>query len=497
MTPELDRLRLPVVAAPMFLISGPELVVAAAQAGVVGSFPAPTAARPTSSTPGCARSPRPASQGRPPRHLGAEPGHAPHATPASPRTSRSWPQHRAARRHHRARLAQAGDGDRARLRRHRHRRRRQHRRSPTRPSARASTGWPASRRAPAATPATSRRSRSSRRCASSSTASSPSAAASPTAPASPARSPPAPTWSTWAPASWPRPRAWRRTEYKQMVVDHGPDDLIVSSGVTGTDASWLRPSLVANGYDLDAHDAARPARATTPARPAHTALEGPLGRGPGPADHPRGRAHRHGGRPHGARVPRRRGATGPTGPGGRCGLDSSAGTVMRGWQIDTTGEPAEVMALRDLPEPEPGPGQVAVEVGACALSVPDLHARPRRAPGGDRDPGDPRGRARRPGPGRRCRGRLPGPRPARRRPRGHAARRPGRGRARGGGRPPPGPGRPRRRGRGRDVHRVPDRLVRPAPPRPPARGRVAPGPRRRRRGRLGGDPARRRGRCPA
>lgn len=41
-------------------------------------------------------------------------------------------------------------------------------------------------------------------------------------------------------------------EYKQMVVDHGPDDLIVSAAVTGTDASWLRPSLVANGYDLDA-----------------------------------------------------------------------------------------------------------------------------------------------------------------------------------------------------------------------------------------------------
>ncbi|MGN6609652.1 MAG: NAD(P)H-dependent flavin oxidoreductase [Jatrophihabitans sp.] len=40
-------------------------------------------------------------------------------------------------------------------------------------------------------------------------------------------------------------------EYKQMIVDHGVDDLIVSSAVTGTDASWLRPSLIANGYDLD------------------------------------------------------------------------------------------------------------------------------------------------------------------------------------------------------------------------------------------------------
>lgn len=35
-----DRLRLPVVAAPMFLVSGPELVVACCRAGVLGTFPA-------------------------------------------------------------------------------------------------------------------------------------------------------------------------------------------------------------------------------------------------------------------------------------------------------------------------------------------------------------------------------------------------------------------------------------------------------------------------
>lgn len=34
------RLKLPVIAAPMFLVSGPDLVVASCQAGVVGSFPA-------------------------------------------------------------------------------------------------------------------------------------------------------------------------------------------------------------------------------------------------------------------------------------------------------------------------------------------------------------------------------------------------------------------------------------------------------------------------
>lgn len=37
----LERLRLPIVAAPMFLISGPEMVIAAARAGIVGAFPTP------------------------------------------------------------------------------------------------------------------------------------------------------------------------------------------------------------------------------------------------------------------------------------------------------------------------------------------------------------------------------------------------------------------------------------------------------------------------
>jgi nitronate monooxygenase len=38
-----DGLRLPVFAAPMFLISGPDLVIAAARAGIVGAFPTPNA----------------------------------------------------------------------------------------------------------------------------------------------------------------------------------------------------------------------------------------------------------------------------------------------------------------------------------------------------------------------------------------------------------------------------------------------------------------------
>jgi len=39
--------------------------------------------------------------------------------------------------------------------------------------------------------------------------------------------------------------------YKQMLVDASVEDIIVSSGITGTAASWLKPSLRANGLDPD------------------------------------------------------------------------------------------------------------------------------------------------------------------------------------------------------------------------------------------------------
>src|SRR5688500_17226445 len=45
-------------------------------------------------------------------------------------------------------------------------------------------------------------------------------------------------------------------QYKQMVVDCGPDDVIVSAAITGTAASWLAPSLQACGMDLSALDGA-------------------------------------------------------------------------------------------------------------------------------------------------------------------------------------------------------------------------------------------------
>lgn len=45
--------------------------------------------------------------------------------------------------------------------------------------------------------------------------------------------------------------------YKRMVIDCGPDDLIVSAAVTGTPASWLKPSLEACGIDPAASKGAR------------------------------------------------------------------------------------------------------------------------------------------------------------------------------------------------------------------------------------------------
>ncbi len=39
--------------------------------------------------------------------------------------------------------------------------------------------------------------------------------------------------------------------YKQMIVDCGSDDLVVSAAITGTPASWLKPSLAVCGITLE------------------------------------------------------------------------------------------------------------------------------------------------------------------------------------------------------------------------------------------------------
>jgi NADPH2:quinone reductase len=45
---------------------------------------------------------------------------------------------------------------------------------------------------------------------------------------------------------------------------------------------------------------------------------------------------------------------------------------VKAWQVGTLGEPAGVMRLADVPDPEPGPGQVAVRVLASPANFPDV-----------------------------------------------------------------------------------------------------------------------------
>ncbi|GAC1587937.1 MAG: NADPH:quinone oxidoreductase family protein [Candidatus Velthaea sp.] len=45
---------------------------------------------------------------------------------------------------------------------------------------------------------------------------------------------------------------------------------------------------------------------------------------------------------------------------------------MRSWRVTELGEPANVLRLTDVPEPQPGPGQVLVQVDAAAVNFADL-----------------------------------------------------------------------------------------------------------------------------
>ncbi|MBL8929467.1 MAG: NADPH:quinone oxidoreductase family protein [Kineosporiaceae bacterium] len=51
---------------------------------------------------------------------------------------------------------------------------------------------------------------------------------------------------------------------------------------------------------------------------------------------------------------------------------SSIATSMQAWRVPAAGEPEQVMALQELPVPQPGPGQVLVEVWAGALNFADV-----------------------------------------------------------------------------------------------------------------------------
>jgi NADPH:quinone reductase-like Zn-dependent oxidoreductase len=45
---------------------------------------------------------------------------------------------------------------------------------------------------------------------------------------------------------------------------------------------------------------------------------------------------------------------------------------MRVWQVHELGEPAEVLRLEETQPPPPGPGEVGIEVSACALNFADV-----------------------------------------------------------------------------------------------------------------------------
>jgi NADPH:quinone reductase len=45
---------------------------------------------------------------------------------------------------------------------------------------------------------------------------------------------------------------------------------------------------------------------------------------------------------------------------------------MKAWQVTQLGEPVDVLALREVPDPEAGPGQVLVRVRAAAANFPDV-----------------------------------------------------------------------------------------------------------------------------
>ena len=45
---------------------------------------------------------------------------------------------------------------------------------------------------------------------------------------------------------------------------------------------------------------------------------------------------------------------------------------MKAWQVRELGEPRDVLTLAEVPDPEPGPGQVLVRVLGAATNFPDV-----------------------------------------------------------------------------------------------------------------------------
>jgi NADPH:quinone reductase len=47
-------------------------------------------------------------------------------------------------------------------------------------------------------------------------------------------------------------------------------------------------------------------------------------------------------------------------------------SLVRAWRIAANGEPGDVLEIVEAPDPEPGPGQVAIRVAACGLNFADV-----------------------------------------------------------------------------------------------------------------------------
>ncbi|CAB4939105.1 unannotated protein [freshwater metagenome] len=55
----------------------------------------------------------------------------------------------------------------------------------------------------------------------------------------------------------------------------------------------------------------------------------------------------------------------------RIPIDSGNVRAMRAWQITEVGAPVDVLRMVDIPEPVPGPGEVALQVHAAGIGMPD------------------------------------------------------------------------------------------------------------------------------
>ena len=46
--------------------------------------------------------------------------------------------------------------------------------------------------------------------------------------------------------------------------------------------------------------------------------------------------------------------------------------MMRAWQVNGSGEPADVLHQVEVAVPEPGPGQARIRVTAAGIGLPDV-----------------------------------------------------------------------------------------------------------------------------